>query len=195
MGGGGVGARAGRGRERPALRLSLGVRAVKRKNRRRVQQVVGPDFDDEGAAELVGDLGGLVEAVAAVEAFGEGVVNGEADIGGGVCLGLLHDPEIAALPNRKQRQKKGRPKAAPCPVTGKLAEGFATRRQVAGRGAVGEGLQVTAGEAGCCDDDMGQAPVKRQECPLCGLGGRLLILLVYNHSCCLKRCQSRPNWR
>ena len=32
-----------------------------------------------------------------VEAFGEGVVDGEADIGG-VWLGLLHDPEIAALP-------------------------------------------------------------------------------------------------
>jgi hypothetical protein len=56
------------------------------------------DFDDEGAAKLVGDLGGLVEAGAAVEAFGEGVIDGEADIGGGVWLGLLHDPEIAALP-------------------------------------------------------------------------------------------------
>ena len=79
------------------LPLAVVLLAVKRQNRRRVQQVVGPDFDDEGAAKLVGDRCGCVEAVAAVEAFGEGVVDGEAYIGG-VWLGLLHDPEIAALP-------------------------------------------------------------------------------------------------
>ena len=80
---------------------------MKRQNRRRIQQVVGSDFDDEGAAELVGDLGGLVEAGAAVEAFGEGVIHGEAYIwGGGVSLGLLHDPDIAALPARRQQKSR-----------------------------------------------------------------------------------------
>lgn len=75
--------------------LAAVVLAVKGQNRRRVQQVVGSDFDDEGAAELVGDRCRCVEAVAAVEALGEGVVDGEADIGGGVGLGLVHGPDIA----------------------------------------------------------------------------------------------------
>ena len=75
--------------------LAVVLLAVKRQNRRRVQQVVGPDFDDEGAAELVGDRCRCVEAGAAVEALGEGVVDGEADIGGGV-VGVLHSPDIAA---------------------------------------------------------------------------------------------------
>ena len=88
------------GRPRRCLGLPLAgfVLAVTCQNRRRVQQVVGSHFEDEGAAELVGDLGGLVEAGAAVEAFGEGVIHGEAYIRSGVGLGLLHDPEIAALP-------------------------------------------------------------------------------------------------
>ena len=89
------------------LPLAVVLLAVKRQNRRRVQQVVGPDFDDEGAAELVGDLGGRVEAGAAVEAFGEGVIDGEADIGGGVGLGLLHDPEIAASCRRYNGNSSG----------------------------------------------------------------------------------------
>jgi hypothetical protein len=45
---------------------------------------------------LSATLAACVEAGAAVEAFGEGVVDGEADIGGGVGLGLLHDPESPA---------------------------------------------------------------------------------------------------
>lgn len=72
---------------------------MKRQNRRRVQQVVGPDFDDEGTAKLVGDRCGCIEAGAAVEALGEWVVDGEADIGGG-GVWLLHDPEIAASRRR-----------------------------------------------------------------------------------------------
>ena len=56
---------------------------------------------------------------------------------------------------------------------------------MAGRGAVGEGLQVTAGEAGCRDDDICQAPVKREEeRPLRGLGGAGglgLVLLLCCH--------------
>lgn len=69
-------------------------------NRRRVQQVVGLHFKDEGAAELVGNRCRCVEAVAAVEAFGEGVIDREANVWGGGVLGLLHSPDIAASRRR-----------------------------------------------------------------------------------------------
>lgn len=74
--------------------LAAVVLAVKRQYRRRVQQVVGPDFDDEGAAELVSNRCRCVEAVAAVDAFGEGVINRETGIGGCI-VGLGHSPAIA----------------------------------------------------------------------------------------------------
>lgn len=60
------------------LPLAGFVLAVKREYRRRVQQVVGPDFDDEGAAELVGNRCRCVEGIAAVEAFGKGVIDRKA---------------------------------------------------------------------------------------------------------------------
>lgn len=98
----------------------------------------------------------------AVKAFGKGVVEREA-IGGCVLRLVLHGPGIAALPARKQWQKRSRLKAAPLTITWNLANAFADDRHGAVLLALSwsRGREITIGQAGGGNDEVRQAPVKR----------------------------------